>query len=139
MTGRPDPALVLSEVETEALRQLRTRLNKPAASDAASATLGRAFLQVMARNGVEAQADPGGLQVVEASLGRDAVAVVAAIRGAAGLANLRLLTAVLARRLAASAADWRALHRAGAPQAVISRRLQLAGREPSPAAGEAAA
>lgn len=130
MSARPD-ALTLSAVETEALRSLRTRLNKSPTSDAASATLGRAFLQVIARNGVEPAADPAGLQVIEATLGRDPKAVVEAVRGAS-MANLRLLTAVLARRLAVSPADWRALQAAGAPQAVISRRLQLAGREPDP-------
>jgi hypothetical protein len=132
VTGRPDPALALSQVETEALRTLRTRLNKPAVSDAASATLGRAFLQVMARNGVEPTADPAGLQVIEATLGRTPGALVDALRGATGMSNLRLLLAVLAARLAKSPADWRALQTAGAPQAAISRRLQLAGREPAP-------
>ena len=58
-------------------------------------------------------------------------AAVAAIRAAAGMANLNLLLAVLHKRLDAPA-DWRALQVAGAPQAVISRRLQLAGREPAP-------
>ena len=132
MTGRPDPALALSQVEADALRTLRTRLNKPATSDAASATLGRVFLQVMARNGVEPTADSVGLQVLEATLGREPRSLVDAIRDAAGLSNLRLFTAVLSRRLAASTADWRALQTAGAPQAAISRRLQLAGREPDP-------
>ena len=130
MTGRPDPALALSPVETEALRQLRTRLNKPAVSDAASATLGRVFLQVLARNGVEPAADAAGLQRLEATLGREPRALVDAIRAAAGIADLRLLAAILARRLSASPADWRALQIVGAPQAAISRRLQLAGREP---------
>ncbi len=132
MTGRPDPALALSQVEVEALRTLRTRLNKPATSDAASATLGRVFLAVMARNGVEPAADPAGLALLEATLGREPRTLTAAVRGAAGMANLRLLTALLARRLAASTADWRALQTASAPQAAISRRLQLAGREPDP-------
>ena len=129
-----DPKLALSAVEVEALRQMRTRLNKPAVSDAASATLGRACLAVLARNGVEAAADPAGLAVLEATLGRAPQAMVEAVRAAAGLANLRLLAAVLARRLAASPADWRALQTAGAPQAMISRRLQFAGREPDPSA-----
>lgn len=131
MSGRPDPALALSQVETEALRTLRTRLNKPATSDAASATLGRVFLAVMARNGVEPEADAAGLHVIEATLGRTPSTLVDALRGATGMANLRLLTAVLAGRLAKSPADWRALQTAGAPQAAISRRLQLAGREPT--------
>ena len=48
------------------------------------------------------------------------------------MTNLRVLLAVLHKRLTASPTDWRALQTAGAPQAVISRRLQLAGREPDP-------
>ncbi|MBE7219374.1 MAG: hypothetical protein INR64_12945, partial [Caulobacteraceae bacterium] len=100
MTGRLDPKLALSQVETEALRSLRTRLNKPPVSDAASATLGRVFLQVMARNGVEASADVAGLAVVEATLGRGAAGLVTATRDASAT-NLALLAAVLAKRLAA--------------------------------------
>ena len=131
MTGRPDPKLALSDVEVEALRALRTRLNKPAVSDAASATLGRAFFQVIARSDLAPAADVAGVSVMEATLGRAPAAATRAIRAAAGLANLNLLLAVLHRRLAAPA-EWRALQLAGAPQAVISRRLQLAGREPAP-------
>lgn len=125
------PPHPLSDVEVEALRTLRTRLNKPATSDAASATLGRAFFQVIARSDLSPAADPAGLEVVEATLGRSQAAAVEAVRAAAGMSNLNLLLAVLHRRLAAPA-EWRALQAAGAPQAVISRRLQLAGREPSP-------
>ena len=130
---KPDPRLALSQVETEALRSLRTRLNRPATSDAASATLGRAFFQVLARSDLEPAGDPAGLAVVEATLGRAPTAILDAAHGA-GMANLRLLLAVLRRRLDASAPDWRALQSAGVPQAVISRRLQLAGREPDPKA-----
>ena len=129
--GRPDPKLALSQVEVETLRTLRTRLNKPAVSDAASATLGRAFFQVIARSDLEPIADPAGLAVIETTLGRAPAAILDALHGA-GMANLRLLLAVLHKRLTANPADWRALQTAGAPQAVISRRLQLAGREPDP-------
>ena len=129
-TVRVDPKLVLSQVEVEALRTLRTRLNKPAVSEAASATLGRAFFQVIARSDLERAADPAGLAVIEATLGRAPSAILETVRGA-GMANLRLILAVLHKRLTASPADWRALQTAGAPQAVISRRLQLAGREPA--------
>ena len=131
MSIRAAPRLALSDVEVEALRALRTRLNKPAVSDAASATLGRAFFQVLARADLALSAESAGLAVVETTLGRTPSAVVEAVRAAAGLANLNLLLAVLHRRLAVPA-EWRALQVAGAPQAVISRRLQLAGREPSP-------
>ena len=129
--ARSDPKLALSQVEVEALRTLRTRLNRSAVSDAASATLGRAFFQVIARSDLDPIADPAGLTVIEATLGGAPSAILDAVRGA-GMANLRLILAVLHRRLTSSPADWRALQTAGAPQAVISRRLQLAGREPDP-------
>ena len=115
--------LKLTDVEVESLRQMRTRLNKPAVSDAASATLGRAFFQIVARVGVE----PG------ASLERSAesaAGLLTAIR-TASLSELAPVMSVLQVRLA-NPAGWRALQTAGVPQAVISRRLQLAGREPSP-------
>ena len=128
---RADPRLALSQVETEALRSLRTRLNKPATSDAASATLGRAFFQVLARSELEPAADPAGLAVIQATLGRAPSAILDAVRHA-GMTNLRLILAVLHHRLTTSPADWRALQAAGVPQAVISRRLQLARREPDP-------
>ena len=129
--GGPDPKLALSQVEVEALRSLRTRLNKPAVSDAASATLGRAFFQVIARFDLEPAADGSGVAVMEATLGKAPPALIEAVRGA-GMANLRVLLAMLHKRLIQSPGDWRALQSAGAPQAVISRRLQLAGREPDP-------
>ena len=88
---------------------------------------------MIARSELELSGDPAGLTVVQTTLGRAPTAIIDATRGA-GMANLRLLLAVLRRRLDASAADWRALQAAGAPQAVISRRLQLAGREPDPKA-----
>ncbi|WP_174299321.1 hypothetical protein [Caulobacter sp. S45] len=131
--SRPDPKLALSQVEVEALRTLRARLNKPAVSDAASATLGRAFFQVIARSDLEPAADSAGLTVIEATLGRAPATILDAVHGA-GMANLRVILGVLYKRLTSSPADWRALQTAGAPQAVISRRLQLAGREPDPIA-----
>ena len=121
--------LALSQVEVEALRSLRTRLNKPAVSDAASATLGRAFFQVIARADLAPTADAAAGAALEAKLGPTPAAAVQAARGV-DLTGLNLILAVLHRRLSANPADWRALQTAGAPQAVISRRLQLAGREP---------
>ena len=118
-------------MEVEALRALRTRLNARAVSDAASAVLGRAFFEVIARSELQPAADPAGLTVIEATLGRSPSALLDAVQGA-GMSNLRLLLAVLRKRLTTNASDWRALQAAGVPQAVISRRLQLAGREPDP-------
>ena len=123
--------LALSQVEVEALRSLRTRLNKPAVSDAASATLGRAFFQVIARADLAPTGNAAAVVALDARLGSVPVAAVRAVYGL-DMAGLSLLLAVLHRRLATSPADWRALQAAGAPQAVISRRLQLAGREPDP-------
>ena len=125
MSTAPHP---LSAVETEALRQMRTRLAKAPASDAAAATLGRAFLQVAARSGFGAQADPAGLAVVQATLGPDLRGLVEALDGA-GLPTLGLYSAVLQARGEASPAEWRRMLAAGLPQALIGRRLQLAGRE----------
>ena len=125
MTSAPHP---LSAVEVEALRQMRTRLAKPPVSDAAAATLGRAFLQVAARNGFGPEADPAGLAVVQATLGPDLKGIREALDGA-GLSMLGLYAAVLQARGAASPTEWRRLLAAGAPQALIGRRLQLAGRE----------
>jgi hypothetical protein len=120
--GRPDPKLALTAVEVEALRSLRTRLNKPPVSDAASATLGRAFFQVIARSDLLPADPPGPPQKAAELLG--------AI-GTAGMGELNRLLGAMSTTLARPA-DWRALQVAGAPQAVISRRLQLAGREPDP-------
>ena len=123
ITG-PDPKLALSQVEADALRTFRTRMNKPPVSDAASATLGRAFFQVIARSELE----PEG----EAAAGpAQAPAALFAAVSPADMAGLRRLLATLQTRLA-SPAEWRKLQAAGVPQAVISRRLQLAGREPDP-------
>ena len=118
----------LTAVEVEALRQMRTRLAKASASDAAAATLGRAFLQVAARNGFGPEAHPAGLAVVQATLGPDLKGMPAALDGA-GLPTLGLYAAVLQARGAAAPAEWRRLLAAGLPQALIGRRLQLAGRE----------
>ncbi len=115
--------LKLSNIEVESLRQMRTRLNKAAVSDAASATLGRAFFQVIARVGVAPTA------ALDKSA-ESAAQLLAAIRLATP-AELNETMNVLQVRLG-NPPGWRALATAGVPQAVISRRLQLAGREPSP-------
>ena len=115
--------LKLTDVEAESLRQMRTRLNKPAVSDAASATLGRAFFQIVDRVGVRPNA-----KLDKASEGADQLN--AAIR-TADITRLAGVMNVLQLRLG-NPPGWRALQTASVPQAVISRRLQLAGREPSP-------
>ena len=113
--------LLLSAVEVESLRQLRTRLNKPAASDAAAATLGRATLQVLTRVGLEPAVAAEGHASPEAFI---------AALAEADLRELRTFVGELSRRIvSAKPGEWRAWVTAGAPQAVIGRRLQLAGRE----------
>src|ERR1700742_4592477 len=101
------------------LRKMRPRLISPATSDAASATLGRAFFQVIARVGVAPNA------VLDKSA--DSAAPLLGAPRLATLGELNGLMNVLQVRLA-NPAGWRALQTAGVPQAVISRRLQLAGR-----------
>ena len=107
----------LTAVEVEALRQMRTRLAKTPASDAAAATLGRAALQVLARSGV-----PEAPPTVAAPL-RD---LAAAADGADSLVGLSQVTGAVAAALAHGA---RTVVMAGALQALIGGRLRLAGRE----------
>jgi hypothetical protein len=113
------PDLALSAVETESLRAMRSRIGRPPPGDAALGVLGRAVFEVLARVNLtpagEAEALPP-----EAIVARAAGADVAALR--ALLASLQVV-------LEGPAAGWRKAVQAGAPQAVISRRLALAGRE----------
>ena len=127
---RPDPALALSNVETEALRQLRTRLNKPATSDAARLVLGKVFLETIARNGVAAIDPP-------AEAHPPAVASLIDAAHAADMGGLRLLTGRLAAIRDKGGPGWNKALELKAPQAVISRRLALAGREPAKTPAEA--
>ena len=118
-----DPKLALTAVETESLRQLRTRLNKPATSDAARLVLGKVFLETVARVGLT-PAEPTAAQP-------SAPAALIAAAYAADMGGLRLLTGRLAAIRAADPKAWGASLAAGAPQAIVSRRLALAGREPA--------
>ena len=114
-----DPKLALSATETETLRALRTKLGRPATSEAARAVVARTFFEICSRVGIPAGEAAGELS---------AAAIIAAAASAdiAGLS--RLLGALKAVSLR-SVAGWSAAVDAGAPQAVISRRLALAGRE----------
>ncbi len=118
-----DPKLALTAVETESLRQLRTRLNKPATSDAARLVLGKVFLETVARMGLT-PAEPSAAQPTAPK------ALIEAAH-AADMGGLRLLTGRLAAIRAADRKAWAATLAAGAPQAIVSRRLALAGREPA--------
>ena len=108
----------LTAVEVEALRQMRTRLAKTPASDAAAATLGRAALQVLARVGVSASPSPSGVP--------SAPDLRVAAEQAEGLPELSEVAGAAA---AALVRDARTAVTGGVLQAMIGRRLQLAGRE----------
>ena len=117
------PSLALSAVETESLRAMRTRIGRQPPGDAALGVLGRAFFEVCARVGLT----PAG----EGAAAPEALPPEAIIARAAGAdaAELGALLASLRLVLQGPAAGWRRAVSAGAPQAVISRRLALAGRE----------
>jgi hypothetical protein len=123
MSERPDPRLALSAVETESLRQLRTRLNKPAVSDAARAVLGKVFLETVARVGLDASPPTPEIPSAPKTLAEAA--------HGADMGGLRLLVGRLAAIRAAGGKAWADSLAAGAPQAIIGRRLALAGREPA--------
>jgi hypothetical protein len=67
--------------------------------------------------------------VTSAMFGRVQGAVIEAVRGV-GIANLRLVPAVIQKRQCSDPGDRRTLQVAGVPQAVRSRGLPVAGREP---------
>lgn len=113
-----DKALALSPVEVELARDLRSRLGRRAVSDKALGALGAAFFQLCGRLGIDPAAQPA-----------EAVGM-AAIDGA----DIRTLARLVARMKLdrdARPLGWSATVAAGLPQAVLSRRLALAGREPA--------
>lgn len=127
MTGpaaRPDPALALSAVEVESLRQMRTRLNRPPVGEAARAVLGKAFLDTVARSGLVAEPPPAGGAA-------PSPAELAALADAADMGALRRLCGHMAQLRTTDPRLWSLALDAHAPQAIISRRLALAGREPA--------
>ena len=114
-----DPKLALSATETETLRALRAKLGRPAASDAARAVVARTFFEMCSRVGLPTSEAAGELSP----------ATIKNAAAAADFAGLSRLLGALRTISQRSAADWSAAVAAGAPQAVISRRLALAGRE----------
>ena len=116
--------LALSAVETESLRALRARLVKPAASDAGKAVLGKVWLETVARVGLTPVDPPAGDTP-------PAIAALIAAADAADMSELRLIVGRLAAIRAKGGPGWAKALEARAPQAVISRRLALAGREPA--------
>ncbi len=113
-------ALALSTVEVELLRDIRSRLGRRAVSDKASAALGTAFFQLCERVGVTAGAPPDA----------GSAAATAQSAAAADMTGLRRLRAALEAERAHAPRAWAEALAAGAPQAILSRRLALAGREP---------
>ncbi|HEX8570439.1 MAG TPA: hypothetical protein VF699_11025 [Caulobacteraceae bacterium] len=114
-----DPKLALSATETESLRAMRSKISRPPPGDAALGVVGRAYFEVCARAGLPAAGDAGAVSapaLVEAAASAD-------------MARLTALLGSLRAVLQRSPAEWRAAIAAGAPQAVMSRRLALAGRE----------
>lgn len=116
----PDPKLALSAVEVEMLRDLRSRMNRPAVSVAAQVTLGAVVYKALStRFGVDPAAAPIPLTPAE-------VAVAAA---EADLPQLSRIARGLEDYRASSPTRWPHAVAAGAPQAIVTRRLVLAGRE----------
>lgn len=119
----PRTVLALGPIETEMLRDIRSRLNRRAVSDAALFALGTAFISACARADV-----PATTAVPAKALSG---ALVSKIAATADIATLSRLVATLAEHRTLDPKCWPGLVAAGAPQAIISRRLALAGREPA--------
>ena len=116
---KPDPKLALSALETESLRAMRARIGKLPPTDAALGVLGRAFFEVLARVGLTPAADA---EILSAER-------IAAEAPFADVERLRGVLAGLQQVLQGPPAGWRAAVAAGAPQAILTRRLVLGGRE----------
>ncbi len=114
--------MALGPIETEMLRDIRSRLNRRAVSDAALFSLGAAFLTACGRADI-----PPTTAVPAKVLSGPLVVKIATT---ADLATLSRLVATLAEHRTLDPKCWPGLVAAGAPQAILSRRLALAGREP---------
>ena len=117
----PDPALTLSASETEQVRDIRSRLNRKAVSDAALSALGTAFFQTCVRVDIGAS-EPIPVENLSAPLVIKAAAT-------ADMKTLARLVATLRDYKARYPQHWPALVAGSVPQAILSRRLALAGRE----------
>jgi len=115
------PPFPLTPVETEMVRDMRSRLNRRAISDAAALSLGTAFLQVCMRVEIAPKASPPLTDVSPHGIARAAEG--------ADMALLRRLAFVLFEQKRDTPKSWNAIVHAGAPQAILSRRLVLAGKE----------
>ena len=111
----------LTAVETEMVRDMRSRLNRRAISDAAALSLGGAFLQVCVRVDIEPQATHPITDTAPHAIARAAEG--------ADMALLRRLVFALHTARQEAPKSWNAIVAAGAPQAILSRRLVLGGKE----------
>ena len=115
----------LSDIGAEQVRDLRARLNrvpKGSLGDKSVGPLSKGFFDVCARVDLEPRAAP--------DLTTPAAFLEAA--KAADLAGLQSLVGGLQKLRTASPAAWRAWWDAGVLQAILTRRLVLAGRAPPP-------
>ncbi len=120
-----DKALALGAVETELLRDLRSRLNRPVSGKAAAVLLNAVF-QTAGRVNLEPSDRVWATADADAFKRAAAQASVSQLRGAvAGLLKLKGQEKAIVQALTD-----------GLPQAVLSRRLALAGREPAIEVGE---
>lgn len=121
-----DKALALSAVETEQLRDLRSRLNRlagfaPAVAAKSIGPLTKGFFDLCARAGLD-----GGV-----AAGDEGAKSLAARADQASASELKAIVATLGQMHRGAPATWGEITAAGVLQAVISRRLALAGREPA--------
>lgn len=115
------PSHPLTPVETELARDMRSRLNRRAISDAAALSLGTAFFQACARLDIAPEQSPPPSDAAPHAIARAAEA--------ADMALLRRLSFALFTAKSENPKGWNAIVAAGAPQAILSRRLVLGGKE----------
>jgi hypothetical protein len=120
-------AFPLTPVETEMARDMRSRLNRRAISDAAALSLGTAFFQVCTRCDIAPEQSPAPADVTPHAIARAAEG--------ADMKLLRRLAFALFTAKLETPKDWNKIVAAGAPQAILSRRLVLAGKEQPVGAG----
>jgi hypothetical protein len=121
------PPHPLTPVEVEMARDMRSRLNRRAISDAAALSLGTAFFQVCTRCDIAPEVSPPPSDAAPHAIARAAEG--------ADMVLLRRLAFALFTAKTETPKDWNRIVVAGAPQAILSRRLVLAGKEQPVGAG----
>jgi hypothetical protein len=120
-------AFPLTPVEVEMARDMRSRLNRRAISDAAALSLGTAFFQVCTRCDIAPEVSPPLSDATPHAIARAAEG--------ADMILLRRLAFALFTAKSETPKEWNKIVTAGAPQAILSRRLVLAGKEQPVGAG----